>query len=196
MTLVQKSFVAKSARLKLGGRKAYRGWKELSGGYNNVGASEVDFKNFVRDMKRYIGDYDGQMFVENFMRKKDLCPTFYFNFEVDEDDRLCRVFWADTICIKNYLLFGDMTSVDATYKTNRYNMVFVPFTGVDHHKCSINFGAGLLAHEDVESYAWLLTSFLEAMGERQPKVLISDQDPALKIAIADVLPQTTHRLYM
>ncbi|KAK9705102.1 hypothetical protein RND81_07G033800 [Saponaria officinalis] len=134
MTSVQKNFVAKAVRLKLGGVKAFRGWKELSGGYNNVGASENDFKNFVRDMKKYIGDFDGQMFIENFMRKKKMCKTFYFNFQVDDNNRLCLVFWADTINIKNYLLFGDMMSVDSTYRTNKYNMVFVPFIGVDHHK--------------------------------------------------------------
>ncbi|XP_074288744.1 protein FAR1-RELATED SEQUENCE 5-like [Silene latifolia] len=46
MTEVQKQFVTKVKVLKLGGVKAYRGWKELCGGYNNIGATEVDFKNF------------------------------------------------------------------------------------------------------------------------------------------------------
>ncbi|KAL9236122.1 hypothetical protein vseg_010826 [Gypsophila vaccaria] len=74
MTTVRKTFVAKAARLKLGGVKAFRGWKKLSGGYGNVGATKVDFKNFVRDMKKYIGDYDGQMFIGNFIRKTKICP--------------------------------------------------------------------------------------------------------------------------
>ncbi|XP_074306070.1 protein FAR1-RELATED SEQUENCE 5-like [Silene latifolia] len=51
MTSIQKTFVVKAARLKIGPVKAFRGWKELSGGYSNVGATETDFKNFVRDMK-------------------------------------------------------------------------------------------------------------------------------------------------
>ncbi|XP_074315322.1 protein FAR1-RELATED SEQUENCE 5-like [Silene latifolia] len=55
MTVVQKQFVTKVKVLKLGGVKAYRGWKELCGGYDNIGATEVDFKNFVRDIKTYIG---------------------------------------------------------------------------------------------------------------------------------------------
>ncbi|KAK9698629.1 hypothetical protein RND81_08G119100 [Saponaria officinalis] len=194
MTSVQKNFVAKAARLKLGGVKVFRGWKELSGGYNNVGASEIDFKNFVRDMKKYIGDFDGQMFIENFMKKKEMCKTFYFNFQVDDNNRLCRVFLPDTINIKNYLLFGDTMSVDSTYRTNKYNMVFVPFTGVDHHKRCVNFGAGLLAHEDIDSSEWLFNSFLEAMEGHQPKVIITDQDPAMKIAITEIFTEASHRL--
>lgn len=196
MTSIQKTFVAKAARLKLGGVRAFRGWKELSGGYHNVGATEVDFKNFVRDMKNYVGDFDGQMFVENLIRNKETCRSFYFDFDVDENSRLSRLFWADPISIKNYLLFGEMVSVDSTFNTNKYRMIFVPFTGVDHHKRCITFAFGLIAHEDVESYEWLFRNFLEAMGGCYPKVMITDQDPAMKIAIENVLPETTHRLCM
>ncbi|KAK9676280.1 hypothetical protein RND81_11G066400 [Saponaria officinalis] len=134
------------------------------------------------------------MFIENFRRKKEMCKTFYFNFQVDNNNRLCRVFWADTINIKNYLLFGDTMSVDSTYRSNKYNMVFVTFTGVDHHKRCVNFGAGLLAHEDNDSFEWLFNSFLEAMEGHQPKVIITDQDPAMKITIAEIFTEASHRL--
>ncbi|XP_074288419.1 protein FAR1-RELATED SEQUENCE 5-like [Silene latifolia] len=54
--------------------------------------------------------------------------------------------------------------MDATYGTNKYDMVFVPFPGVDHHKRCINFGAGLIGDESIECYTWLFKTFLEAMG--------------------------------
>ncbi|XP_074298133.1 protein FAR-RED IMPAIRED RESPONSE 1-like [Silene latifolia] len=159
-----KQFVTKVKVLKLGGVKAYRGWKELCGGYDNIGATEVDFKNFVRDIKTYIGNFDAQMFVENLIGRKDTCSSFYFDFIVDENKCLARVFWADPICIKNYMLFDEVLSADATYRTNKYDMVFVPFTGVDHHKRCITFGAGLIGDESIECYTWLFKTFLEAMG--------------------------------
>ncbi|XP_074288370.1 protein FAR1-RELATED SEQUENCE 5-like [Silene latifolia] len=108
MTEVQKQFVTKVKVLKLGGVKAYRGWKELCGGYDNISATEVDFKNFAWDIKTYIGNFDTQMFVENLIRKKDTCSSFYFDFIVDENKCLAGVFWADLICIKNYMLFGEV----------------------------------------------------------------------------------------
>lgn len=194
MTSIQKTFVVKAARLKLGPVRAFRGWKELCGGYGNVGATENDFKNFVRDVKNYIGDFDGQMFIENFIRKKEMCNGFSFDFDIDEAKRLCKVFWADPICRKNNAFFGDMISIDSTFKMNKYDMVFVPFTGVDQHKRCVILGAGLLAHEDVESYVWLFNAFLEAMDGSHPKVIISDQCPAMKIAIEKVFPGTPHRL--
>ncbi|XP_074277748.1 protein FAR1-RELATED SEQUENCE 5-like [Silene latifolia] len=173
MTEVQKQFVTKVKVLKLGGVKAYRGWNELCGGYNNIRATEVDFKNFVRDIKTYIGNFDAQMFVENLIGRKDTCNSFYFDFIVDENKCLAGVFWADPICIKNYMLFGEVLSADATYRTNKYDMVFVPFTRVDHHKRCITFGAGLLGDESIECYTWLFKTFLEAMGGCQPRIIIA-----------------------
>ncbi|XP_074315797.1 protein FAR1-RELATED SEQUENCE 5-like [Silene latifolia] len=168
MTEVPKQFVTKVKVLKLGGVKAYRGWKELCGGYNNIGATEVDFKNFVRDIKTYI----------------------------DENKCLAGVFWADPICIKNYMLFGEVLSADATYRTNKYDMVFVPFTGVDHHKRCITFGVTLLGDESIECYTWLFKTFLEAMGGCQPRIIITDQDKSMKSVVPEVFKESTHRLCM
>lgn len=42
--------------------------------------------------------------------------------------------------------------------------MFVPFTGMDNHKKSVMFVAGLIAKEDVGSYVWLLDNFKQAMG--------------------------------
>ena len=54
---------------------------------------------------------------------------------------------------KNYSVFGDVVSVDATYSTNQYDMKFVPFTGVNHHLQSVFLGAAFLANEKIESYS-------------------------------------------
>ncbi|XP_074313574.1 protein FAR1-RELATED SEQUENCE 5-like [Silene latifolia] len=172
MTSIQKTFVVKAARLKMGPVKAFRGWKELTGGYSNVGATETDFKNFVRNMKQYIGLSDAQM----------VC--------------LSGLFWADTISRKNYALFGDMLSIDSTFRTNKYDMVFVPFTAVDQHKRCVTVGAGLLSHESIEAYTWLFKAFLDAMGGCAPKAIITDQCPSMKPAIEEVFPDTSHRLCM
>lgn len=66
-------------------------------------------------------------------------------------------------------------------------MIFAPFTGKDNHGKSVTFGAGLLSKEDVQSYSWLFDQFLLCMG-RAPRMLITDQDPAMKIAIEKIYP--------
>ena len=77
----------------------------------------------------------------------------------------------------------------------RYDMVFVPFTGIDNHIKSVTVGAGLLLREDTESYKWLLTSFMDA-HKKQPKMIVTDQDGAMKRAIEAILPESKHRLCM
>ena len=72
-------------------------------------------------------------------------------------------------------------------------MVFVPFTGIDNHCRNVTLGAGLLASESIESYKWLLQSFLNSFG-KQPKVVVTDQDPAMKQAIEAVFDKSRHRL--
>ncbi|XP_021737183.1 protein FAR1-RELATED SEQUENCE 5-like [Chenopodium quinoa] len=82
------------------------------------------------------------------------------------------------------------------YIEGSYNMVFGPFTGVDHHKKCVTFAAGFIAKEDVASFEWLFRTFVKAMGGREPNCLITDQDPAMKIAVNSVFQQCEHRFCM
>lgn len=74
-------------------------------------------------------------------------------------------------------------------------MIFAPFTGKDNHGRCVTFAAGLLSKEDVDSYTWILKRFVECM-KTKPTMIITDQDPALKIAVERVMPHTNHRFCM
>nr|XP_043638135.1 protein FAR1-RELATED SEQUENCE 5-like [Erigeron canadensis] len=105
------------------------------------------------------------------------------------------LFWADEVSKLNYYAFGDVVSFDATYRTNKYDMVFIPFTRIDNHKKCVTFGGGMLAKEDISSYKWLLDEFKNAFP-REPKVVLTDQDPSMKVAVSDVFKTARHRLCM
>ncbi|XP_021773603.1 protein FAR1-RELATED SEQUENCE 5-like [Chenopodium quinoa] len=199
LTMFHKKMIIDNSKVNIGPVKTYRMVKEYVGGYENIGASRNDFKNFHRDLKAYIEGSDAQMFVDNFKRKKLMWSTYFFYYEMDEDDCLCRALWADPICRRNYVVFGDMLSFDTTYQSNsvcfmfsKYNMVFGPFMGVDHHKKCVTFAVGFNAKEDVASFEWLFRTFVKAMGGREPNCLITDQDPAMKIAVNSVFQQCEH----
>ncbi|KAK9939545.1 hypothetical protein M0R45_016237 [Rubus argutus] len=93
-----------------------------------------------------------------------------------------------------YQYFGDVITFDTTYRTNKYEMPFAPFTGVNHHFQSIQFGCALLQDETKATFFWLFETWLEAMGGRHPSCIITDQDLAMKGAIANVFPNIRHRL--
>ncbi|XP_057779646.1 protein FAR1-RELATED SEQUENCE 5-like [Salvia miltiorrhiza] len=102
---------------------------------------------------------------------------------VNDEKRLCRLIWTDEVSVKNYKLFGEAVSFDATYNTNRYKMIFTPFTGRDNHGKCLSFGAAIISREDVDSYSWVLEKFVECVGNAPP-LLITDQDSGLKKAVA------------
>lgn len=110
--------------MNVGPCKSFRLCKEYVGGYENVGASKQDFKNFQRDLKAFVKDSDAQMFIDNFRRKKEMWSSFVFDFEVDEEGSLIRAFWCDPLCRRNYYVYGDVVSFDTTYRTNRYFYVY------------------------------------------------------------------------
>ena len=74
-------------------------------------------------------------------------------------------------------------------------MVFVPFTGVDNHRKCVTLGSGMLLHEDTKSYTWLLQAFMTAFN-KEPTMVVTDQDGAMKRAIEAVFKKSKHRLCM
>ncbi|XP_035838082.1 protein FAR1-RELATED SEQUENCE 5-like [Helianthus annuus] len=169
--------------------------RTLYGGFDKVGATKVDFKNFKRDLNRYIAEYDADMVIKRLRRKKEFMPNFSMEYLTTADGVLRALFWADGDTTRNFHMFGDVVSFDATYRRNKYNMMFVPFTGVDNHYRNVTLGAAIIGNETAETYSWLLNAFWQAFG-RAPPVIITDQDPAMRKAIQDTWPESRHRLCM
>ncbi|XP_042023053.1 protein FAR1-RELATED SEQUENCE 5-like [Salvia splendens] len=168
---------------------------ELMGDYESVGCTVLDIRNYTRDIKRYAEGCDAQMIIDELKKKKENCDAFTYEYEVDSLSRLIHLFWCDPIAKMNFLQFGDIVSFDTTYSTNRYSMIFAPFTGKDNHGRAVSFGAGLLCGESADSFSWLFKQFVKCMGIH-PKLIITDQDLGMKVAVEKVLVNTRHRWCM
>ncbi|BBN68479.1 FAR1-related sequence 5, partial [Prunus dulcis] len=119
-------------------------------------------------------------------RSKLRILNFFYAIQCDENERTANFFWVDARSRMAYHYFGDVVTFDTTYRTNKYiDMPFAPFTGVNHHLQSIQFGCALLQDET--------ETWLETMGGHHPISIISDQDLAMKGAIAKIFPNTRHR---
>ncbi|KAH6780611.1 hypothetical protein C2S52_011848 [Perilla frutescens var. hirtella] len=184
-------FILNCARVNIGPVTTFRLVKEVVGGYSNIGCTAVDFKNFSRDLKAYTMGVDAQMMLDKMSKRHELCSAFTFDYEVNKDDQLRCVFWADPISRRNFSLFGDVVPFDATYRTNRYSMIFAPFTGKDNHGKLVTFGAALISGEDAESYSWVLQKFKDCMGA-SPSPIITDQDLGLKVAVRQTIVGSSH----
>ncbi|XP_076882309.1 protein FAR1-RELATED SEQUENCE 5-like [Bidens hawaiensis] len=178
LTHVQEEAIYELSNMNLGPVKAFNLMRTQYGGFEKVGATKDDCKNFKQGLNFYIGEYDVEMIVQRLCAKKTFSSDYCFEYDVNDDRELIRMFWADETLKSNYLAFGDIISFDATFKSNKYKMVFVPFMAIDNHCRSVTVGAGLLASETIESYTWLLQMLLKSFGHA-PKVVVIDQDPAM-----------------
>lgn len=183
-------------KASIGTSQAFRLLHVSAGGFENVGCTKRDLQNYYCEFKNKINNCDAQMFVDQLGRMKELNPAFYFDYDMDEDGRMLHVFWEDATARKNYSHFGDVLSFDSTYTKKHYNMIFAPFSGVDHHMQSVFFGSGFVVNERIASYKWLFETFLKAMGGKEPRLIITDEDASMREAMSVVLPNTKHRLCM
>ncbi|KAF5481495.1 hypothetical protein F2P56_002139 [Juglans regia] len=174
--------------------KSFHALVTEAGGFENVPFGEKDCRNYI-DKARHLrlGKGGAQALFEYFRRMQFKNDGFFSLMELDDDDRLKSVFWADARSRGAYNYFGDVVTFDTTYLTNRYGMPFAPFVGVNHHGQSILLGAGLISSEDTESFVWLFKTWLDCMDGKAPNTIITDQDRAMKNAIAIVFPNTRHR---
>ncbi|KAI3820774.1 hypothetical protein L1987_08322 [Smallanthus sonchifolius] len=183
------------SKLNIGPVKSFNIMRTHYGGFDKTGVTAVDCKNFKRDINTFIGKYDADMVVKRLLRKKQYIPDFSCDYFNGPENSLAGLFWADQEMKRNYTVFGDVVSFDATYRSNKYDMLFVPFTGIDNHHRNVTFGAALLGSETADTYIWLLRAFKKAFG-REPLVVVTDQDPAMKKAIQEVFTMSRHRLCM
>lgn len=141
--------------------------------------------------KRTLGK-DAQNLLDYFKKMQGENPGFFYAIQLDDDNRMANVFWADARSRAAYSHFGDAVTLDTMYRVNKYKVPFAPFTGVNHHGQMILFGCALLLDDSEASFIWLLKTFLAAMNDRPPVSIITDQDRAIQTAVAQVFPETRH----
>ncbi|KAF0891306.1 hypothetical protein E2562_009481 [Oryza meyeriana var. granulata] len=123
-------------------------------------------------------------------------PSFFYSVQLDEDDRLTNIFWADSKSRADFSYYGDVVCLDTTYKINEHGRPLTLFLGVNHHKQISIFGAALLYDEAEESFKWLFDTFKIATNGKQPKTILTDRSMAATTAAATTAawPGTVHRL--
>lgn len=165
----------------------------VRGGLSAVPYTKKAVSNYRDFVRRESGKNDMMQCLDFFEKKRSEDPLFYFRFRTDENNVVKSLFWSDGNSRKFYEMFGDIVSFDTTYKTNRYDLPFAPFVGITSHGDNCLFGYAFLQDETSETFQWLFNTFLDCMGGKLPATIITDQDLAMKAAIAIVFPDTVHR---
>ncbi|KAL3507238.1 hypothetical protein ACH5RR_032620 [Cinchona calisaya] len=87
---------------------------------------------------------------------------------------------ADSRSRHDYNKFSNVLALDTTYRTNYNHKLLLVFACVNNHYYGIVFRCALMAHEDIETYDWVLGTFLEAMTNKKPMLVMTDGDRAMR----------------
>ncbi|XP_019192714.1 PREDICTED: protein FAR1-RELATED SEQUENCE 5-like [Ipomoea nil] len=169
--------------------------KHQSGGSPLVSFTSRDvYNSMAADIVKRLDGTDSNSLIEIFRRRQSTESDFFFDFELDLDARLCSFFWRDGQMRRDYEMFGDFLVYDTTYRTNKYDMIYGPFVGMNHHCMNVMFGCGFLMNERIESFVWLFKVFLRSMGGKYPQSIMTYQCAVMAAAISKVFPTSRHRL--
>lgn len=174
-------------------RKNLAAVSKLFTAYQNVDCLENYLRNQNDKGRSLVLEAgDAQLLLEYFMQMQEENPKFFYAVDLNEEHRLRNVFWVDAKGMEDYSNFSDVISLDTTYFSNKYKIPLVLFIGVNHHIQPTLLGCSLIADETVYTFVWLMQTWLVAMGEQAPRVILTDQNNAIKAAIAAIFPSTRH----
>ncbi|XP_068668067.1 protein FAR1-RELATED SEQUENCE 5-like isoform X2 [Aristolochia californica] len=159
----------------------------------NLGHLHVDLQNylFLKRQKTMEMGITGAI-IEYFKKMQLENPSSFYSMQMDANEQITNIFWADARSIADYWHFGDVVCFDTTYKTNVCGRAFASLIGVNHHNQIIVFGAALLYEDTVNSFIWLFDNFIKAMSGKKPTTFLTEESAPISKAIATFLPDTHH----
>jgi hypothetical protein len=141
--------------------------------------------------------FDAQNFITLLEQYKAENNEFSYIVKIDNNTREFEAaIWMFSEQKMNYSRFSDVVVFDNTYRTNRFDLPFGIFTGVNNYGQSVCFAGALMKSETTEYFIWLFTSFLELVNYQAPNVLLTDNDSAMGSAFNVTFKhfETKHRL--
>ncbi|XP_062184036.1 protein FAR1-RELATED SEQUENCE 7-like [Phragmites australis] len=132
--------------------------------------------------------------LNHFQEQSLADPSFYHAVQLDVEDKVANIFWADARMIIDYSQFGDVVAFDVVSRNSISLRHFSSFVGCNSLGEPIVFALALMYDESVESFQWLFETFLHAMSGQTPKTFFSHQDTVIAKAMSLVMPDTSHAL--
>ncbi|KAH7681334.1 FHY3/FAR1 family protein [Dioscorea alata] len=134
-----------------------------------------------------------QSLLEYFKKMQADNPAFFYSVQVDRNNCVANLFWADARARMAYSYFGDAVVFDMTCKKNKRVVPLAAFTGVNHHRQLIVFGSAFMTDESEASFTWLFETWLALMSGRRPVSFVTAHNEAMAAASFKVFPTVRHR---
>ncbi|KAJ9557026.1 hypothetical protein OSB04_011640 [Centaurea solstitialis] len=141
-----------------------------------------------------MSEQEGRTPVQNVMH---ILQTKGYDFEYrlnDITNQLEELFFIHPISLKMWQAFPHVVFMDATYKTNKYNLPFLEIVCVASTNKTFSIAFAFMHNEQTSTYTWALTCLkLTINGSFCPRVIVTNRDLALMKACEEVFPQNVLR---
>jgi len=136
------------------------------------------------------------MELQYLIKKLEKHQYVHFTRANSKETTLEDLFFAHPDSIDMLNTFPTVLVMDSTYKTNTYRMPLFEIVGVTSTKMTYSVGFAFLSFERENNFIWRLEMLVGLLTSKRnmPKVIVTDRDPALMKAVAEVLPKTDHVL--
>lgn len=101
-------------------KSVYEFMARQAGGHQNLGFLQMDYRNYLRTKRKIAmqkGDVGAIMGYFETMQAEN--SSFYHAIQLDDDDNITNIFWADARSMVDYGHFGDVVCFNTTYRTNK-----------------------------------------------------------------------------
>nr|XP_043639659.1 protein FAR1-RELATED SEQUENCE 5-like [Erigeron canadensis] len=121
--------------------------------------------------------------------------NYVYEFTTTESNELDNLFFVHPTSFDIWRAFPHVLIIDATYKTNPYNMPFVEIVGVTSTSNTFSIAFAFIHSEKTANYKWVLDCLKLTLDECMlPRVIVTDKEMALVNACNEVFPDATQLL--
>ena len=118
---------------------------------------------------------------------EDLATNVFYRDLRDKENRLVCLFIAPRNGLNLLHRYPHVLLLDATYKTNRFNMPLLNICGSTSTKKTFSVASVFLEGEKIQHYFWALRQLLQLLADESiafPRVTVTDRDVALIKALS------------
>ncbi|KAJ3678640.1 hypothetical protein LUZ60_002443 [Juncus effusus] len=179
--------------LQAPGREIVSQSQQLSGAELEIIENSVIGPNFLPSRRqRELNYMETDKLISYFYEKSLENPSFIHTEQLDAEEKITNIFWADSQMCIDYMHFGDVVLLDTSNCQDLESRPLCVFLGLNNYREIVVFGAGLIYDMRIESFKWLFESFLKTHNLKNPKTLFTEPDPIMERALMEIMPETVH----
>nr|XP_043633774.1 protein FAR1-RELATED SEQUENCE 5-like [Erigeron canadensis] len=188
LTDVQKEFVDEKALLGFGPNSIR---DQLKDAFPGILTRSQDISNYLQQHRLKHAQQRGETRMQIVLQ---LLSDHQYTYQYTTDSKtgcLTNLFFVHPTSLDIWRAFPWIIEIDATYKTNVYNMPLVEIVGVTPTGKTFSIAHALIENEQHATYTWVLQCLRSTLEEGfVVRVALTDRDLALMKAVKDVMPET------